>query len=72
MDNDIKEILEELIKEERMEEDLISLYSLLLQSGAENCLADGIRMKFYKDLEVLINDSKRHREIISNLISKYK
>lgn len=72
MNNNVKEILEDLLREERMEEDLISLYSLLLKSGVENCLVDGIRIRFYKNLEILMNDSKRHKEIIANIMLKYK
>ena len=70
--NKIKNITEGLLLEEEAENTLISLYISLLDLGVENCVSETERDGFRKGMDILYGESVKHKEIIINLLNKYK
>jgi len=68
--HDFKNILNDLAKDEKMEKDFIVFYEMLM--GQAGCLAESKRKEFTESLETLCNDSRRHYELINNIINKYE
>lgn len=67
-----EEIMRKLINEEKIEEDLISLYSTLLESGIFNCLDSNIIDSVYKNLTVLKEESVIHRQVVAEIIKRHQ
>ncbi len=72
MQNTIKETLKDLLKQEKTENNLISLYSMLLDSGVDDCLFEEKKVEFRNNLDTLKKDSERHKQMLFNIINKYK
>jgi hypothetical protein len=72
MNKKILPILKDLQREEAVEEQLISLYESLLETGAKGCIVLAKRSEFIEGIFILKEDSKRHRLAVLNLIKKYE
>lgn len=67
-----KKLFAELELEEDTENQLIWLYTTLLDLGVENCVRGGQGEVFRKGMLILRDESLKHKEIIKNLIVKYQ
>ena len=72
MNTNIKEILKDLLKQEKTENDLISLYSMLMDSGVDDCLFEEKKLDFHNNLDTLKKDSERHKLMLLDIINKYQ
>lgn len=72
MERNALNIIKGLFEEEATENTLISLYLALLDIGIENCVAEAEKNNFLKGINILYNDSIEHKEIIINILKKYK
>lgn len=66
------EIIENLLKEEEAENTLISLYILLLDLGIENCLSEDKRDSFRNSMNILYEESLKHKQFIEDIFNNYK
>lgn len=65
------EIIADLEQEEKIEEDLISIYSILLESGISACLEADLVDNIYSGLTTLKNESLMHRKVVASILKKY-
>jgi len=70
MDQDTKNILKDLIEDETMEKDFIVFYEMLMNEAG--CLAEDKRKEFTESLRILCDDSRKHYELVSNIVNKYE
>ena len=68
----INEILNNLHKEEEVEERFIEMYEFVLSSGAKYCITEEKRQEFIDAIFILKEDSERHRKAIIKLLKKYE
>ncbi len=66
------EIMDDLVREEKIEEDLISLYSALLESGVSECIDVDLIDVVYKCLNTLKDESAGHRKLVESILKKYQ
>lgn len=66
------ELIADLLTEEKMEEQLISLYSSILESGVSSCLPVDLIDSFYGDLNTLKSESIMHMQTVALMLNKYK
>lgn len=66
------EIIKDLVKEEKIEEDLILIYSELLESGIAECLDHDLIDNAYKNLTALKDESVMHRIVVADILKKFK
>ena len=64
-------VIKDLINEERIEEDLISLYDTLLGEGIAECFEPDLIDQFNKNLVTLKDESKMHRIVVASILKKY-
>lgn len=69
---DMKQILQNLLQDETIEQTMIALYDALLRVDVGDCIAEEKREEFVAGVEVLKRDSEFHRDAISNMIKKYQ
>ncbi|MEI7497846.1 MAG: hypothetical protein WCK11_01010 [Candidatus Falkowbacteria bacterium] len=67
----LREIINNLHEEEQAENQMISLYLTLLDVGIEGCLLPERRASFRASLQLIYDESIKHRQIIQTLIKKY-
>lgn len=72
MEENTKDILEELVQEESAEKDFIVFYEMLMEKNIVDCLPEIHREKFTTSLLKLRDDSRRHYELMRKIISKYE
>ncbi len=65
------EIIKDLVKEEKIEEDLISLYSTMLETGIAKCLEPDLIDTFNMNLTTLKDESIIHRKMVSVILNKF-
>ena len=67
-----QDIVKDIIAFEKEEANMISLYQELLKIGIVKCLPHDKQVEFRQKLEKVLNDSLRHKEIMSRFLVKYK
>ena len=72
MTSKTKQILKDLQKEEKVKDELISLYTFLLEAGQDKANNDEKNEFFCLKMEKLKEDSKHHKKIISEMMNKYQ
>lgn len=65
-------LLKILLEEEKVEDDLISLYISLISFGIEGCVRSDEREEVRKGMKILYEDSVEHKRIIEKIFNKYK
>lgn len=65
-------LLKTLLEEEKVEDDLISLYISLISFGNEDCVKSDEREEMRKGMKILYEDSIEHKRIIEKIFNKYK
>ncbi|MBC8464969.1 MAG: hypothetical protein H8D63_01150 [Parcubacteria group bacterium] len=69
---DMKQVLQNLLQDETIEQTMIALYDALLRVDVGNCIEEDKRADFVAGVQVLKRDSEFHREAISQMIKKYQ
>jgi len=67
----INQILQMLLTEESVETNMIEIYKSLLDLGAENCVDEKEKEEFRNGINILYEDSVRHKEAILRIRNKY-
>lgn len=67
----LKRVIENLLEQESAEKKLISLYLVLLDAGVENCLPASEQPAFRYDLNLLLEQSRKHLGMIKLLLEKH-
>ncbi len=67
-----KDIIKELVLEERKETDMIHIYKAIIDVGAANCLPSAKQEQFKKSIETLHEESEEHSKEVLNLLEKYR
>ena len=68
----MKQVLQNLLQDETIEQTMIALYDALLRVDVGNCIAEEKRPEFISGVQTLKRDSEFHREAISQMIKKYQ
>lgn len=63
-------IVKDLAKEEKIEDDLISLYSTLLQTGIAECIEPDLVDVFYQNLSTIRDESIVHKQMVAVILNK--
>jgi hypothetical protein len=70
--SDMKQVLQNLLQDETIEQTMIALYDALLRVDVGECVAEDKRAEFISGVQTLKRDSEFHREAISQMIAKYQ
>lgn len=68
----IVKVIKTLLKEEKVEDALISLYISLISFGIEDCVKADEREEVRRGMKILYEDSIEHKKIIEKIFNKYK
>ncbi len=66
-----EQILDELRREEEVENQLIWLYQTLIDLGIENCFSEDNKIIFRDNMKILKEESEKHKIMINGIIDKY-
>ncbi len=66
-----EQIIEELRREEDVENQLIWLYQTLIDLGIENCFSEDNKIIFRDNMKVLKEESEKHKIMINGIIDKH-
>jgi hypothetical protein len=70
--SDIKQVLQNLLQDETIEQTMIALYDALLRVDVGECIAKEEREVFIGGVQTLKRDSEFHREAIAAMMKKYE
>jgi hypothetical protein len=66
-----EQILDELRREEEVENQLIWLYQTLIDLGIENCFSEDNKIIFRDNMKILKEESEKHKIMINSIIDKH-
>ena len=68
----VTKIIEDLVQEEGTENALIALYQFMLDLGIHYCFPPEHRAKLREGMDVLKNESFIHKQIVEEMLTRYK
>lgn len=66
----VKELLNNLLKAEKNEKQLVSIYAMILDFGVDNCIDVDQLEECRRDLLMLRNESERHKRLLKETIAE--
>lgn len=68
----VGKIISDLVQEEGAENALIALYQFMIGLGVHYCFPPEQRNKLRDGMEILKNESRIHKEIVEEMLTRYK